>query len=115
MQPFKKGMIILWSGSIASIPSGWALCDGTNGTPNLENSFVVGAGDTYVVAATGGAANHTHDGTTAGHSHTLQPNGDVFGGGTDYKPGSDSVQDTFTTDAESSLPPYYALAYIMKL
>ena len=70
---FIPGMIMLWSGSSASIPSGWLLCDGTNSTPDLRNRFVVGAGSTYAVNATGGSANavvvsHTH--TDAGHGHT---------------------------------------------
>jgi len=79
------GGIIMWSGSVASIPTGWALCDGTNSTPNLRNRFVVGAGDTYAVDATGGSSTttlstanlpahtHTFSGTTDGagsHSHT---------------------------------------------
>jgi hypothetical protein len=51
---FVAGMIMLWSGSAASIPSGWLLCDGTNSTPNLRDRFVVGAGSTYAVGATGG-------------------------------------------------------------
>lgn len=78
------GVILLWSGSIASIPSGWNLCDGTNGTPDLRNRFIVGAGDSYAVGATGGADSvtlteaqmpaHTHTGSTnsAGdHNHTV--------------------------------------------
>jgi hypothetical protein len=40
---FVSGMIMLWSGSIASVPSGWLLCDGSNSTPDLRNRFVVGA------------------------------------------------------------------------
>ena len=51
-----SGGIILWSGSTGSVPSGWYLCDGTNGTPDLRNSFIVGAGNTYAVGATGGTA-----------------------------------------------------------
>lgn len=89
------GIILLWSGSTASIPSGWLLCDGTNGTPDLRNRFVVGAGGTYAVAATGGADSvtlstaqipahdhsfsattsssgaHTHTITDPGHNHSL--------------------------------------------
>lgn len=78
-----SGGIIMWSGSIASIPSGWFLCNGSNGTPDLRNRFIVGAGDAYAVAATGGADSvtlteaqmpaHTHTGSTnsAGdHNHT---------------------------------------------
>jgi len=59
------GMIIIWSGAVGSIPTGWQICDGTNGTPDLRNRFVVGAGDSYAVDATGGAATmdlrHRHD------------------------------------------------------
>ncbi len=42
------GGIILWSGSTGTIPTGWALCNGSNGTPNLQDRFVVGAGSGYV-------------------------------------------------------------------
>jgi len=70
---FIPGMIMLWSGSSASIPSGWLLCNGSSGTPDLRNRFVVGATSTYAVGATGGSADavvvsHTH--TDAGHTHT---------------------------------------------
>jgi hypothetical protein len=80
---FVAGMIMLWSGSAASIPSGWLLCDGTNSTPNLRDRFVVGAGSTYAVDATGGSANaivvsHTHtansDVTDSGHTHFIAAN-----------------------------------------
>ncbi len=72
---FVAGMIMLWSGSSASIPTGWLLCDGTNSTPDLRNRFVVGAGSTYAVDATGGSADsivvsHTHTATTATTSLT---------------------------------------------
>jgi microcystin-dependent protein len=46
--------IAIWSGSIASIPTGWQLCDGTNGTPDLRNKFLVGAGNSYLIGNTGG-------------------------------------------------------------
>jgi len=83
---FVSGMIMLWSGSSASIPSGWLLCNGSNSTPDLRNRFVVGAGDTYAVGATGGSANaitvaHTHTGTTNSTSLTgsLQAQGNRAG------------------------------------
>lgn len=73
------GGIILWSGSVASIPANWQICDGTNSTPDLRNSFVIGAGDTYAVDATGGSTtkdlSHTHGpgtlatDTQANHTH----------------------------------------------
>ena len=49
-----SGSIIMWSGSIGSIPSGYYICDGTNGTPDLRDRFVVGSGNTYAVGNTGG-------------------------------------------------------------
>ncbi|MGJ0848633.1 hypothetical protein ACR77J_18340, partial [Tissierella praeacuta] len=47
-----KGAILMWSGSIANIPEGWALCDGNNGTPDLRDRFIVGAGRAYSIGAT---------------------------------------------------------------
>ncbi len=61
-----RGMIVMWSGAVATIPIGYALCDGDNGTPDLRNRFVVGAGSTYAVDATGGSA----DATLPSHTHT---------------------------------------------
>jgi microcystin-dependent protein len=49
------GAIIMWSGSINDIPVGWALCDGRNGTPDLRDRFIVGAGGSYNVGNTGGS------------------------------------------------------------
>lgn len=77
------GAIILWNGSPANVPAGWALCDGTNNTPNLESRFVVGAGTTEIPGTSGDATAHVHnisinqtyDTTTSGvHSH-LMPSG----------------------------------------
>jgi microcystin-dependent protein len=86
--PTPAGVIVLWSGSIGSIPSGWVLCNGSNGTPDLRNRFIVGAGSTYSVNATGGSADsivvsHTHTfstttNTTGAHTHTIE--GGYFGG-----------------------------------
>lgn len=53
------GCIALWQGTIASIPTGWQLCDGTNGTPDLRDRFIVGAGSTYAVGAVGGESTVT--------------------------------------------------------
>ena len=65
-----RGVIVMWSGEKDRIPQGWALCDGNNGTPDLCDRFIVGAGNTYKVRDTGGAnkvaltkkemPNHTH-------------------------------------------------------
>ena len=53
------GAIIMWSGSINDIPVGWALCDGRNGTPDLRDRFIVGAGGAYNPGNTGGAESVT--------------------------------------------------------
>jgi hypothetical protein len=175
------GGIIMWSGSIASIPAGWFLCNGTNGTPNLTDRFVVMAGGAYAVGASGGSANaivvsHTHTATagnqSVNHVHTMSFNTslasgnhnhgiqnyndlgfgtvrDVISGSqvnnesgsvnaTGFASTSDAGADhvhlvdgstagvsadhnhaiTVTTQGSSgtnaNLPPYYALAYIMK-
>jgi len=139
------GGIIIWSGSTGSVPAGWFLCNGTNGTPDLRDRFIVGAGNTYAVNATGGSADaivvsHTHTAsvTDSGHSHTLKgvagntaPGGAlnlaIDNGGT-FVPftstGATTVNNTTgisvanatagVSGTNANLPPYYALAYIMK-
>jgi len=111
--PFKKGMIILWSGNIESIPGGWALCNGSNDTPDLRNNFVVGAGDTYAVAATGGTLVHSHLSDST-HTHTL-PGGSAIAAGGNYAAVTGGPGKADPTGETGTLPPYYALAYIMKL
>lgn len=146
---FVTGMIMMWSGTIATIPSGWALCNGSNGTPDLRNRFVIGAhSDDAGVAkttvtesstTTGGSkdaivVSHTHTASVSdpGHSHTISPayygasfpNGFTGGGGAGQVYGSTQAASTgitvsISTEGSSgtnaNLPPYYALAFIMKL
>lgn len=165
------GGIIMWSGAVA--PSGWALCNGQNGTPNLVNRFIVGAGDLYTTNQTGGSAdavvvshNHSMDfntGAGGAHGHTTTSTGEHFhdirlhNAGQladndgdrepliEYRiPGQfDRHLDTRTnnsahshtisgqgdhthrvngatayngaTGTNANLPPYYALAYIMRV
>lgn len=108
--------ILIWHGTIATIPDGFALCDGNNGTPDLTDRFVVGAGDTYDPGDTGGAATHTHD------SGSLSTGGPSASSWTQAQLGIQVATNVHThdvdsgsTDTASSLPPYYALAFIMKL
>jgi len=130
-----SGGIILWSGSTGSVPSGWYLCDGTNGTPDLRNSFIVGAGNTYAVGATGGTADsivvsHTHTAsvTDPGHLHVYQMltgSGSQFFGSGGQQSGDRNTttattgisvtnSSTGVSGTNANLPPYYALAYIQK-
>jgi hypothetical protein len=137
---FPSGGIIIWSGSSASIPSGWVLCNGSNSTPDLRDKFVVGAGSTYAVGDTGGSANaivvsHTHTATSVvtdpGHTHSTNETivastgigrYDTGGGGGIVSINSNTTGITVATTNASTgssatnanLPPYYALAYIMK-
>jgi len=67
---FPSGGIIIWSGSSASIPSGWLLCDGSSSTPDLRDRFVVGAGSTYAVGATGGTNTATTSSSGSGSTST---------------------------------------------
>jgi len=131
-----SGMIAMWSGSVATIPSGWYLCNGSNGTPDLRDRFVVGAGSTYAVDATGGSANaivvsHTHTATVTdpGHNHSVQTlalqtsaaGAEVttqFSGtnltGSNTTGITVTNATTGTSGTNANLPPYYALCYIMK-
>lgn len=117
---FTAGMIMLWSGSSATIPSGWTICDGTLSTPDLRDRFVVGAGSSYAVGATGGATTinlaHVHSvsndgwGTggapTSGRIATWTEGVSCSSGGINAGSGGSATQDV--------LNPYYALCYIQK-
>jgi microcystin-dependent protein len=151
---FVTGMIMMWSGTIATIPSGWVLCDGNNSTPDLRNRFIIGANAddagvaktnvTGSATQTGGTkdaivVSHTHTATVTdpGHTHTSTLNvwrgsnsgntGAAWGGGDRQDAtnvvGTSNSRVTSITVANSTegssgtnqnLPPYYALAFIMK-
>ena len=158
-----SGLISMWSGTIASIPTGWVLCNGSNSTPDLRNKFIIGAhSDTAGVAystitgsntTSGGTkdaivVSHTHTataastsitGTITGVSQTFNDNGSVSGvftkqtgflldgGPYEYTPRNSgqvtldashthaiTVASTGDSGTNQNLPPYYALAFIMK-
>lgn len=137
-----SGVIVMWSGSVANIPSGWALCDGSRGTPDLRGKFILCVDGSYSVGNTGGASTHTHGaGSYASPTGTIsgsttysygKDNGEAGRGRLAIKYGQDATWETTsyylnadilvsgdpltgTSGSASSLPPYYALAYIMKL
>jgi microcystin-dependent protein len=120
-----SGVISMWSGSTSNVPSGWTLCDGTDGTPDLRDRFVVGAGNQYTVDETGGAESvqltvdemPSHNHTVARSSNSGQPGDDDDGQAVtdDRSPFTDSTGSTGNDQAHENRPPYYALAYIMKL
>lgn len=119
-----SGVIVMWSGSLGAIPTGWALCDGRNGTPDLRDRFIVGASGDYAgvpkstltgePTQNGGSATHSHTFTTNGHLHGTKSGGPFNGdaGTMDIV----SAKDSGTTGAPNTVPvPYFALAFIMKL
>lgn len=157
-----RGIITMWTGATNAVPSGWALCDGNNGTPNLKDRFIVGAGQSYGIGNTGGSITQTPSvwtgaagtgiqvaGTTLteaqmpSHQHagsiTAAESRNSARGGTDEVREAVKTSIAFTTDfrggnqphyhgvidnghahtaAASAIdvrPPYYALAFIMKL
>ena len=65
-----SGAIMMWSGSVVSIPAGWLLCDGSNGTPDLRDRFIIGAGGGLNPNQTGGTAQVTlTTGNLPSHGH----------------------------------------------
>jgi len=58
---FPSGLIVMWSGLLSAIPSGWLLCDGDNGTPDLRSKFIKGSAPGVEPGVTGGVATHDHD------------------------------------------------------
>ena len=169
VQGFVQGMIMLWSGTIATIPSGWALCDGNNGTPDLTNKFIIGAdADDGGVAKTNVEGSYTQDGGDKDaivvlHNHTATSSSSVSDPGhfhysRSYSTGTEqagqgtatsatfvdrvqvntsapdsstrptasattgisvststTVNNNGSSGTNANLPPYFALAYIMKL
>lgn len=146
---FSSGMILMWSGLISAVPTGWYFCNGSNGTPDLRDRFIIGASadsggvaKTNITASytqTGGTkdaivVSHTHTATVTdpGHNHTVTGNFAVYTIG-----GSSGANNTFgnllnpttststtgisvansttgSSGTDQNLPPYYALAFIMK-
>ena len=127
------GGIVAWSGSVADIPAGWALCDGqlaeNRRTPDLRNRFVVGAGGEYAVSATGGEKAHTLTlGEMPSHRHAYKFKGadldlswkdhNYFYNMSDHYSGNGNTKYTDYTGgggAHENRPPYYALCYIMRV
>ena len=114
VRSFGSGFIAWWYGALNNIPVGWALCNGENGTPDLRDKFVYGAGTTPV-GNTGGNATHEHDFTSDNHRHRFREDGIGVGSGATIDDDSTLETATGTTDPGITLPPYHALAYIMEL
>jgi microcystin-dependent protein len=124
-----SGVIVMWSGSASNIPKGWALCNGENKTPDLRDRFIVGAGGSYAVGATGGANEVTLTiAQMPSHKHTFTMNlADIdehwkqdpyLFNPTKQYPDLKGTYDTGATGGDQpheNRPPYYALCFIMKM
>ena len=127
------GMVTMWAGAIGSIPTGWQLCNGSSGAPDLRDKFIIGAGNTYSISNTGGSATHTlTEAELPSHSHgagTLkgQVKQTSNGGYGDTATMADSNTGTSagqtisgstatagSGDANNNMIPYYALAFLYK-
>lgn len=117
------GGIIIWSGTSDAVPDGWALCDGTNNTPDLRGRFVLGESATHSTGETGGIEEVTLTiEQMPQHQHTYHRMMDDFSTTISPGQGKAALQDV-NVDTEASgnsqphenMPPYYVLAYIMKL
>ena len=118
------GVIVMWSGSVASIPSGFVLCDGNNSTPDLRDRFIVGAKQddsgtaktniTGSLSQTGGATTDSISfNATTGYETVASNASSAFNGAQ----GGSRDRHTHTVSASmtvDTLPPYFALAFIMK-
>ena len=131
--PLPSGTIVMWSGSINNIPDGWAICNKQNGTPDLRDRFVVGAGKSYKVNATGGKSSVAltvsqmprHNHTDGEYSRIVRFNKE--GEKESFNGRGSKNTNRFNlrwhgpmrtaggNAAHENRPPFYALAYIMKL
>lgn len=110
------GLIVMWAGLVADIPTGWALCDGQNGTPDLRNRFIKGASGE--AGATGGSSTHTHAAHTMGAiaaTATAAVKVGTSGANAAAQAHTHAAPTITDHDTPNSEPPYYALCFIQKV
>lgn len=114
-----SGGITMWHGTLASIPSGWDLCDGTSGTPDLRDRFVKGAPAATNPGSTGGSQTHNHGGTSGsdpgGTTTTNGATNGTAGGTARMAVHNHSVPGhSHTIPSINHEPVYYQVAFIQK-
>jgi len=140
-KPMEKGIIEIFAGTLASIPEGWRLCDGANGTPDLRERFVRGVAtavtepggtggqdDVTITSSTISAHNHTVIAYT--HSHRVNASTADGVGGVRFTntgdeddlsrtssnvPPSQNLVSTGASGTHENKPPFFEIAYIMKI
>jgi len=116
-----SGLIVMWSGLKANIPSGWVLCDGTGGTPDLRNRFIYGVGDGEEAGGTGGSETHDHDAHPSQDLVSSQADVGASKRGTTADTLTQIVHKhtvtlpQLTHNAKDHKPPYFKLCFIMKV
>lgn len=120
-----RGIVVAWSHIPIAAPEGWAICDGTLGTPDLRDRFILGGGS-HLAFTTGGTEtetltiaqmpSHNHYINTAVFSANNNPSM-VNNNDTGYPSGprGDVIQPAGGNMPHNNMPPYYVLWYIMKL
>ena len=124
------GTIIAWSPPAGNVvttaqgkrvipPDGWAICDGTNGTPDLRGSFLRGSTDPSTLLQSGGAESHTHKVNISTQNAHLKEFDGSDANGSMQKDGGQRINHNhvvdFTTAPVSNLPPFVTVQYIIKL
>ena len=142
---FPSGFILIWYPPDTknstldlvanTVPAGWAICDGKNGTPDLRGRFVLMAQDTiplvnvppgatiHSIGQTGGKEKHAlTEAEMPAHSHTTGLSWGGNGGnlrflqyGIGYNDGIQSTSSKGGSNPHEIMPPYYTLIYLMKL
>lgn len=103
--------VLTWRGGVNDLPDGWQVCDGSNGTPDLRDRFVVAAGNAYGLGEIGGSLTHDHGGRT-GPGNTITSWVDDHSGGDDHI--VSHQMHTHSISQSNHLPPYFGLYYICK-
>lgn len=113
------GGIIQWPRPIVEIPSNYQLCDGSNGTPDMRDQFVIGSGGAHAVNDTGGELSHIHEVLNENHVHAEGVSIPVAGAGPgnawDAAFDSNGVQADGTAQPTETLPPFHSLFFIQRM
>ena len=111
LQPERPNTIKMWGGYISQIPSGWGLCDGQGGRPDMKNMFVKGVGTGEEPGVVGGSLTHTHG---VQPLSTDQASASIKRG-TAVAEAVGSHPHTITIPVANHEPPFYKVAFIIKL
>ncbi|MDP9104325.1 MAG: hypothetical protein M3N49_00080 [Candidatus Eremiobacteraeota bacterium] len=121
---FVRGMIVAYYAREGAIPDGWAICDGTNGTPDLREKYLVGVDALGDVGHSVGSAQHRHNVNASGSTDRNRVDPDAWGfdgpdrgkapqaTGLDHRHTFSAVGDT---DAADNRPPSITVIFLMKL